>query len=73
MAKLIIKGGKKLSGEIRVSGAKNSALKIIPAAILSKEKLTIKNLPDIEDIEKSLGLLESLGAKVSRAEGSAEH
>lgn len=66
MPKFIITGGAKLSGEIAVSGAKNSALKIIPAAILSKEPITIENLPEIEDVDKSLELLEVLGASITR-------
>ncbi len=66
MAKFIITGGHKLSGEITVGGAKNSALKIIPAAILSEEPITIKNLPNIEDVDRSLELLEYLGAKTTR-------
>lgn len=66
MPKFIISGGKKLSGEIAVKGAKNAALKIIPAAILSRETITINNLPDIEDVAKSLELLADLGANVQR-------
>ncbi len=66
MPKFIITGGQKLSGEIAVGGAKNSALKIIPAAILSEEPITIKNMPNIEDVDRSLELLESLGAQVTR-------
>lgn len=67
MPKFIITGGAKLSGSIAVSGAKNSALKIIPASLLSKEPITIKNLPEIEDVDRSLELLEALGAIVVRA------
>lgn len=66
MPKFIINGGQPLSGQISVSGAKNSALKIIPAAILSKQELTIKNLPDIEDVERSLEVLRDLGATATR-------
>jgi UDP-N-acetylglucosamine 1-carboxyvinyltransferase len=66
MSKFLIKGGAKLSGEIAVKGAKNSALKIIPAAILSKQPITIKNTPEIEDVDRSLELLESLGAIIKR-------
>ncbi|MFH0891187.1 MAG: UDP-N-acetylglucosamine 1-carboxyvinyltransferase [Candidatus Falkowbacteria bacterium] len=66
MSKLIINGGKRLAGEIEVKGAKNSALKIIPAALLSSESVKITNLPDIEDVGKALGLLESLGATIKR-------
>lgn len=66
MPKFIITGGYPLTGEIAVSGAKNSALKIIPAAILSEKPITIKNLPNIEDVDRSLELLESLGARITR-------
>ena len=66
MSKFIITGQQPLAGDIDIKGAKNAALKIIPAAILSKEKMTIKNLPDIEDIDKSLSLIESLGGIISR-------
>jgi len=66
MPKFIITGGAKLSGQIAVSGAKNSALKIIPAAILSKEPITIKNLPAIEDVDRSFELLESMGASITK-------
>ncbi|MCF7860031.1 UDP-N-acetylglucosamine 1-carboxyvinyltransferase [Patescibacteria group bacterium] len=66
MPKFIINGGKTLSGKIAVSGAKNSALKIIPAALLSTEILTVKNLPRIEDVERSFEVLSDLGAKINR-------
>ena len=66
MSKYIINGPSKLHGEIEVKGAKNSALKIIPAAILSSEKIIIKNLPDIEDVKQSLALLADLGAKIEK-------
>lgn len=57
-------GGKGLGGEIEVNGAKNSALKILPATVLSSEKCRISNFPFIEDTERMLQILESLGAKV---------
>lgn len=66
MPKFIIKGPNKLSGEIRVKGAKNSALKIIPAALLSDETIRISNLPDIKDIDNALELISLLGAKLKR-------
>lgn len=72
MPKFIINGPSKLRGEITVNGAKNSALKIIPASILSKEKIIIKNLPNIEDIDKSLHLLVSLGAEIKKGDHSVE-
>jgi UDP-N-acetylglucosamine 1-carboxyvinyltransferase len=65
MSKFIIQGQNPLSGEIEVKGAKNSALKIIPASILSEETITIKNLPQIEDIGKALELLSYLGANIN--------
>jgi UDP-N-acetylglucosamine 1-carboxyvinyltransferase len=69
MSKFIIKGGKKLSGEINVKGAKNLALKVIPAALLSSEPIRISNLPQIEDIEKSLQMVSEIGFSVSRDKG----
>jgi len=67
MPKYIIEGPSRLSGEIEVKGAKNAALKILPAAILSSEKIKITNLPAIEDIDRSIELLQDLGAKVGRS------
>jgi UDP-N-acetylglucosamine 1-carboxyvinyltransferase len=64
MAKFRIKGGKALSGKIIVSGAKNAALKIIPAAILADSASAISNVPDIIDIEKIIDILRSIGAEV---------
>jgi UDP-N-acetylglucosamine 1-carboxyvinyltransferase len=61
MSKFIIRGQKKLSGEIKVGGAKNLALKVIPASVLSSEPVSISNLPGIEDISKSLQMIEELG------------
>ncbi|MFA5644062.1 MAG: UDP-N-acetylglucosamine 1-carboxyvinyltransferase [Patescibacteria group bacterium] len=69
MAKFIIKGQRPLSGEIVVKGAKNLALKVIPAAILSSEKMTISNLPKIEDIDKSLQLMSEIGFVVKEEKG----
>lgn len=66
MPKYIINGPAKLSGEISVRGAKNSALKIIPAALLSSDNIIIKNTPYIKDIDKALSLLEDLGAKTEK-------
>ena len=70
MPKFVITGGAKLSGTIAVKGAKNAGLKIIPAAILSQDKITINNLPDIEDISRSFDILTDLGATVVK-EGEA--
>lgn len=68
MEKYIIEGGRKLSGEISVAGAKNEALKVIAAAVLSEDTCTIKNVPDIEDINRLVEILEDLGATVQRSD-----
>ncbi len=64
MAKFRITGQEKLEGKITVGGAKNSALKILQAAILADSPSTISNVPDILDINKSLAILASIGARV---------
>lgn len=64
MEKFIIKGGAKLSGSISVNGAKNSALKILAALVLSDEKCRITNFPFIEDTLDATEILKDLGAKV---------
>ena len=51
MDKLIIKGGNRLAGAIPISGAKNSALTLIPCALLTEEPLTLRNLPRLADID----------------------
>lgn len=61
----VIEGGQKLSGEITVNGAKNAALKMMAAAILSTEPCTITNLPDIEDVRRMSELMTSAGVKIS--------
>jgi len=66
MPKFIIQGQKKLKGKIAVKGAKNNALKLIPAALLTTEKVTIHNLPDIIDVHMAIDLLKSLGAQVEK-------
>ena len=62
----IVEGGHRLSGEIVPQGAKNEALQIISATLLTAEPVTITNLPDILDINKLLDLVEGLGARVKR-------
>lgn len=61
---LEIKGGKKLSGEVTISGAKNAALPVIAATLLSDKEVTLTNLPDVVDIRTLLKLLSMLGATV---------
>ena len=69
MQKLVIQGGVKLHGEVRISGAKNAALPILSAALLSADSLCVRNLPGLNDIDTMLSLLEQMGVKVARADG----
>ena len=62
--KIVIQGGNKLTGVLNISGAKNSAVAVIPAAVLSSEKCIIRNLPNIKDVIYLKELLLSLGATV---------
>jgi len=65
LEKLLIKGGKSLSGEIDCSGAKNAALPVIAASILSSDDITLKNLPYLQDITTMFELIGSMGADIS--------
>lgn len=66
MHKIIIEGNNKLSGKIRISGSKNSAVALVPAAVLCDEEVTIANVPSISDIDALDEILKFLGAKVKR-------
>lgn len=68
MEKFVIHGGNKLNGEINISGAKNAALAIIPAALFAREECRIENVPNISDVNTMVKILEFLGAKVTRPE-----
>ncbi|MGE5327937.1 MAG: UDP-N-acetylglucosamine 1-carboxyvinyltransferase [Deltaproteobacteria bacterium] len=65
MQKLVIKGGNQLEGEINISGAKNSAVAIIPATLLVDGPCRIENIPDIKDVKIFLKILENLGANIT--------
>ena len=65
MEKFLIEGGKPLSGEVAVSGAKNAATAIIAASLLTDKKSTIGNVPKIEDVLAMLKIIKSMGASVS--------
>ncbi|MEZ3519320.1 MAG: UDP-N-acetylglucosamine 1-carboxyvinyltransferase [Muribaculaceae bacterium] len=65
MGTFIVEGGNKLSGTIRPQGAKNEALEVICATLLTSEKVTISNLPDILDVRNLISLLADLGVKVN--------
>ena len=68
MSSFVIEGGHKLSGTIRPQGAKNEALQVISAVLLTKEEVKISNVPEILDIKNLILLLESMGVKVTRHE-----
>ncbi len=65
MDKLLIKGGRQLHGELRISGAKNAALPILAATLLSKELVTIRNLPHLHDITTMIELLGCMGVELT--------
>ena len=68
MSSFVVEGGYKLSGTIRPQGAKNEALQIISAVLLTNEEVTISNIPEILDIKNLIILLEGMGVKVTRHE-----
>ena len=70
MAKIIIEGNHVLEGTIEISGAKNSAVALVPASILSDGKVTIDNIPNISDIKALNEILEYLGATVERKDAT---
>ncbi|WP_375238911.1 UDP-N-acetylglucosamine 1-carboxyvinyltransferase [Aurantibacter sp.] len=70
MGTFIIEGGHQLKGEIQPQGAKNEALQILCAVLLTPEKVTINNIPDIIDINKLIALLGNLGVKIERLSDS---
>ena len=71
MGKYVINGGKKLYGDIHISGAKNAAVAIIPAAILAQEEVVIENVPNISDVETIVDILRYLGAEIEYLNESA--
>ena len=73
MDKFVIRGGKPLLGTIRISGAKNSALPCMAAAILTEDEVILENIPQVHDIETERKLLVSMGAEVELGYGRAQH
>lgn len=63
--KLIIKGGKSLTGEVTISGAKNSTVALIPAAILADSPVTLEGVPDISDVHSLISILNDMNVKTS--------
>ena len=72
MPKIKIEGGHQLTGTIKVGGAKNSVVALIPAAILCDEKIKISNVPDITDVDDLENILIHLNATMKRTEGTVE-
>ncbi|MDR0974452.1 MAG: UDP-N-acetylglucosamine 1-carboxyvinyltransferase [Ruminococcus sp.] len=70
MEKFIIKGGRRLTGEVEISGAKNAAVAIIPAVILSDEPCILENVPKISDVDVAFKILAELGASIEYLENS---
>ncbi len=70
MDKILVHGGHMLSGSVKISGSKNSALPILAATLLTKEQCVIHHVPDLSDIHYMLQILASLGAEVERASGT---
>jgi len=71
MASFVIEGGHKLSGEIRPMGAKNEVLEILCATLLTAGEVTVRNVPDILDVNNLIQLMRDMGVKVSRRETDA--
>jgi UDP-N-acetylglucosamine 1-carboxyvinyltransferase len=72
MDKLLIRGGRRLQGEVTISGAKNAALPELCAALLSAEPVTLTNVPRLQDVSTTLKLLRNMGASAERSESAAD-
>ncbi|MGB4444360.1 MAG: UDP-N-acetylglucosamine 1-carboxyvinyltransferase, partial [Dethiobacteria bacterium] len=66
MEKIVVRGGKKPCGRVKISGSKNAALAILPAVLLASEKVSLSNVPDIADVRTMLSILEDLGLTIRR-------
>lgn len=72
MKKIVIQGGKPLKGEVTISGAKNSAVALIPAAIMADSPVVLEGVPDIQDVHSLIEILEIMGATVKFADNRME-
>jgi len=72
MDKLLIRGGRRLEGEVIISGAKNAALPELCAALLTAEPVTLTNVPRLQDVSTTLKLLRNMGAKAERSEAQPD-
>jgi UDP-N-acetylglucosamine 1-carboxyvinyltransferase len=70
MDKLVVKGGVRLKGRVKISGSKNSALPILAATLLTPEKCVLHNVPDLSDIRFMLEILAQLGSEVTFENGT---
>lgn len=70
--KLLVKGGNRLKGTVCISGAKNAAQPILAASLLTKEKVTLHNVPELGDVSSMIGMLHGIGADVSFKDNIAE-
>src|SRR4051812_20565061 len=68
MDKLLIRGGRELQGEVRISGAKNAALPELCAALLTDEPVVLENVPHLQDVSTMLTLIRNMGVTVERDE-----
>lgn len=71
MSSFVIQGGNRLSGEITPQGAKNEALQVLCACLLTDQPIEFLNIPDIRDVNKLLSLLEGMGVKVTRSNNNS--
>ena len=65
MDKIVVSGGKPLHGDVQISGAKNAALPVLTAALLTEETCTFSNIPDLVDIKTTYKLLRNMGVELS--------
>ena len=72
MDKLLIRGGRRLTGEVAISGAKNAALPGLCAALLVSSPMALANVPRLQDVNTTLKLLRSMGAQAERADGASD-
>src|SRR5688572_27624844 len=71
MDKLLIRGGRRLAGEVRISGAKNAALPELCAALLTDEPVTLQNIPRLQDVATMLKLIRNMGVTAEfRSDGT---
>jgi len=72
MQKLSIQGGRPLAGEVRVAGAKNAALPILTAALLTADSFRVSNMPDLNDVRTMVALLKTMGVKAAMSAGAVD-